>query len=92
MGAVTSKTNAWAVGKIADRILILHWNGTKWARVPAPDPAGATSAVLAGVSAVSASTAWAVGQADYPNNVRDLLIERWNGTRWTPVPVPNPPG
>ena len=90
--AVTSRTNAWAVGKIGTGVLILHWNGTRWARVPAPDPAGATSAVLAGITAVSASTAWAVGQADYPGNVVRLLIERWNGTSWTLVPVPNPPG
>jgi hypothetical protein len=90
--AVTSRTNAWAVGKIAAGVLILHWNGTKWARVPAPDPAGATSAVLAGVTAVSASTAWAVGQAHYPGKVVRLLIEQWNGTTWTLVPVPNPPG
>ena len=89
--AVTSKTNAWAVGDVAGRVLVLHWNGTKWARVPAPSPAGAISAVLAGVSAVSPSIAWAVGQADYPRNVRKLLIERWNGTRWNLVPVPNPP-
>ncbi|HET7013029.1 MAG TPA: hypothetical protein VFI65_03910 [Streptosporangiaceae bacterium] len=90
--AVTSRTNAWAVGKIGTGILILRWNGTKWTRVPAPDPAGATSAVLAGVTAVSASTAWAVGQADYPNKVVKLLIEQWNGTQWSLVPVPNPPG
>ncbi len=90
--AVTSKTNAWAVGKIGAQILILHWNGRKWARVPAPDPAGATSAVLTGVSAASASTAWAVGRADYPGKVVKLLIEQWNGTKWTQVPVPNPPG
>lgn len=89
--AVTSTTNAWAVGKTGTGVLILHWNGTTWAREPAPDPPGATSAVLAGVTAPSASTAWAVGQADYPHNVVRLLIERWNGTGWTLVPVPNPP-
>jgi hypothetical protein len=89
---VTSRTNAWAVGNIGTEVLILHWNGTEWTRVPAPDPAGATSAVLAGVTAVSASAAWAVGQADYPGKVVKLLIEQWNGTEWTLVPVPNPPG
>jgi hypothetical protein len=62
----------------------------KWARAPAPAPAGAKPAMLTGVSAVSSSMAWAVGEADYPRNVRKLLIERWNGTRWKPVPVPNP--
>jgi hypothetical protein len=39
--------------------LILHWNGTKWARVPGPHP-GTTSDLFA-VAAASASNAWAVG-------------------------------
>jgi hypothetical protein len=89
--AVTSATNAWAAGNVAgDRILVLHWNGRKWAKASAPTPAGATSAVLTGVSAVSRTTAWAVGKADYPGNVTKLLIERWNGTKWKLVSVPNP--
>ncbi|MGH3406567.1 MAG: hypothetical protein ACRDRJ_29305 [Streptosporangiaceae bacterium] len=32
---VTSATNAWAVGNIAGKVLILHWNGTKRARTAA---------------------------------------------------------
>ena len=90
--AVTSATNAWTVGSVGSRVLILRWNGKEWATAHAPDPAGATSAKLAGVTAVSRSSAWAVGQADYPGHVIRLLIERWNGTRWTLVSVPNPPG
>ncbi len=88
--SVTSAANAWAVGHIANRILILHWNGAKWVRMPAPDPVGATKAQLTGVSAVSSSIAWAVGEADYPHGVSKLLIERWDGTSWKLVPVPNP--
>jgi len=89
--AVTSATGAWAVGSIGDRTLILRWNGTKWVTAHAPSPAGATAAKLTAVTAVSPSIAWAVGQADYPHHVTKLLIERWNGTKWTLVPVPNPP-
>jgi hypothetical protein len=88
--AVTSSANARAVGSTGSRILILHWNGTTWATARAPSPAGATSAKLASVTAVSPSIAWAVGQADYPQHVTKLLIERWDGTRWTLVPVQNP--
>ena len=84
--ASASATNAWAVGHTAGKILILHWNGAKWVTVPAPSPAGAKPALLAGVSAVSSSAAWAVGEADYPHNVRKLLIERWDGTRWKLAP------
>jgi hypothetical protein len=88
--AVTSAASAWAVGGIGGKVLILHWNGSSWATVPAPSPAGARLARLAGVSAVSRSTAWAVGEADYPHRVRKLLIERWDGTTWQQVFVPNP--
>ena len=88
--AVTSAADAWAAGSIGRRILILHWNGTRWATAHAPSPAGATSARLASVTATSPSSAWAVGRADYPHHVTKLLIERWDGTNWTLVPVPNP--
>jgi len=87
----TSRTNAWAVGSAAGRTLILHWNGTTWALAKSPSLAGATSAVLAGVSAVSRSVAFAVGQANYPHHVVKLVVERWTGTRWKLVAVPNPP-
>jgi hypothetical protein len=59
-------------------------------RDPERRPAGATSARLASVTAVSPSIAWAVGQADYPHHVTRLLIERWDGSSWNLVPVPNP--
>lgn len=88
--AVTSAANAWAVGSIGRRVLILHWNGTTWATARVPSPAGATLARLTSVTAVSPSIAWAVGQADYPHHVTKLLIERWDGTTWKLVPVPNP--
>jgi hypothetical protein len=87
--AVISKANAWIVGTVGSRVLVLHWNGRKWAPVRAPIPAGATSAGLQGVSAVSPSIVWAVGQASFPDALKPL-IERWNGTRWKLQSVPNP--
>jgi hypothetical protein len=88
--AVTSAANAWAVGNSGDRALILHWNGKTWATVAAPSPAGAQSVTLAGVTAVSASAAWAVGEADFAHGVRKPLMERWTGSKWKLVPIPNP--
>ncbi len=41
--------------------------------------------------AVSRSAAFAVGQANYPHHVIKLVIERWTGSRWELVAVPNPP-
>ena len=90
----TSASNAWAVGaaftSIGEKTMILHWNGTKWARVASPNPQGKTAEVtLDGVAATSASNAWAVG--DYATVSGDKsLILHWNGRAWKQVPSPNP--
>ena len=61
------------------------------AAVPAsPDPSSSTN-VLTGVSATSASNAWAVGY--YRNNTTgafDTLILHWNGTGWKQAAAPSP--
>jgi hypothetical protein len=82
--AAISATSAWAVGGTASGVgasevittLIARWNGTKWTRVPSPTPGG--RAGLSGVAAVSATSAWAVGES----GTGKTLIERWNGTAW----------
>jgi hypothetical protein len=81
-----SATDAWAVGHIAgsgpsSRTLILHWNGTAWARVLSPSPGSSDD--LAGVAATSGSDAWAVGHATL-----QPLILHWNGTAWARATVP----
>lgn len=63
---------------------ILHWNGAGWAPVPAPRVTG--TAELMAVAGVSATDAWAVGEAN------GALILHWNGTRWRNVPNPWRPG
>lgn len=82
--STVSATDAWAVGwyytqAIPGATVILHWNGTHWARVPSPNPAPGNSA-LTGVSASTASDAWAVGAPG--------ITLHWNGTRWSVVPSP----
>jgi hypothetical protein len=64
--AAPSANSAWAVGNYetatGQNTLVLHWNGSKWARVASPDPGGPGHAsVLYGVAAASAGSAWAVG-------------------------------
>jgi hypothetical protein len=89
-------TDAWAVGESLAtspgvlRTVVLRWNGKAWTQVASPDP-GSSFSVLDGVSAVSASDAWAVG--NYSSNkgiTSSTLILRWNGTDWTKVPSPSP--
>jgi hypothetical protein len=67
--------------------LVLHWNGTRWQRVPcsSPPPSGDN---LAGLAASSPRDAWLVGTR---NSERPAtLTEHWNGSHWTRVPSPNP--
>src|SRR5437773_1708168 len=88
-----SASDAWAVGDYSsaagggNKTLILHWNGTTWAHVPSPNPA--TFNNLTGVTATSASSAWAVGK--FGTSLGDQgLILRWNGTAWKQVSAPSP--
>lgn len=91
--SAVSRTDAWAVGAYQGLTrfggpLVLHWNGTGWRRVSAPNPgSGAGDAnILVGVSGVAPNDAWAVGTHDYisaGNRVRNVgLILHWNGTSW----------
>lgn len=45
---------------------------------------------LYGVSATSASDAWAVGYYDISTNQDRSLVLHWDGSAWTQVPSPNP--
>jgi len=85
--AATSASNAWAIGSTGSgKTLIVHWNGTAWAQVPSPTPAGSR---LSGVAATSAGNAWAVGCSSCSMGVGEPLILHWNGTTWTQVPSPS---
>jgi hypothetical protein len=96
--AATSSANAWAVGLSAKSgvtalTLITRWNGTRWVRVPSPNPGGTGSGsanVLSGVVATSATNAWAVGH--YVNSTSNgPVILHWNGRAWKQQAVTNPP-
>ena len=87
--AVTSTSNAWAVGTsstaTADHTLILRWNGTQWSQVTSPTPDGNDQ--LRSASATSASNAWAVGAS---SDGSKTVILHWNGTIWKQVASPSP--
>jgi hypothetical protein len=91
--AVTSPTNAWAVGStgkawdstVPAAPLVEHWNGRRWAVQRSPQVPGGGR--LNSVSAVSASDAWAVGSAG-----AQTLVEHWNGHAWNRWASPNLPG
>jgi hypothetical protein len=74
--AVTSSSNAWAVGSYvndsdtAQNVLILHWNGSTWKTTAGPSPAPRTAFTAVGAS--SSSNIWAVGFSD-TGSVRQAL-------------------
>jgi hypothetical protein len=87
--AAVAARSAWAVGGVSQRNgtcpctdLVERWNGSTWTRVASPDAAHAN---LSAVAAVSARSAWAVGDRH-----GQALIEHWNGTGWKRVPSPAP--
>src|SRR6266699_3403445 len=91
--AAVSPTDVWAVGSFApqgfspSQTLIEHWNGTTWSVVASPN-VGTQLNGLNGVTAVSTSDIWAVGQFNNGTG-QQTLIEHWNGTSWSVVSSPN---
>lgn len=101
--AGSSAGDVWAVGyetgaDAQDQPLIEHWDGTSWRVIPSP-VAGSAGGQLTGVTAVSASDAWAVGFIPNPGpagqyNGQQPLIEHWNGSAWSiakgaAIPLPS---
>jgi hypothetical protein len=92
-----SSTNAWAVGNyylspsdIGDfKTVTEHRHGSTWSRVDSPSPPGYTAG-LAGVSVVSPTNVWAVGEYNATSGNDRTLIEHWQGSGWKIVASPNP--
>jgi len=88
--ATVSDSGAWAVGyhsgsaftNVGAKALIDKWNGTGWSQVATPATPGNT-ALLLGVSASSATDAWAVGRTQINKSSFEGLALHWNGTAWS---------
>lgn len=59
-----------------------------WSTIPSPGVGQEGS--LVGVTALSATAGWAVGQYEGLDSLQRTLTERWNGTQWTYQPSPSP--
>jgi hypothetical protein len=82
----TGPNDVWAVGSAGrsdSRVQILHFDGTSWTAVSAPNPSPFAN-TLTSISADSPTDAWAVGFT-----TSGALIEHWDGTSWSVVPSPN---
>ena len=91
--ATVSDSDAWAVGyrsgaaftNVGAKVLIDNWNGTAWSQVAVPTTPGNT-ALLLGVSASSATDAWAVGRTQLNKSDFEPVALHWNGTAWSVSP------
>src|SRR5262249_56367235 len=68
-----------------------QWNGSSWRILPTPNPSGIALSGLFGVACTSASACMAVGASTTIAGTSRAVAERWDGTRWTIPPTPNPP-
>ncbi len=92
--AISSK-DVWAVGRNFDKPLIEHWDGRTWKVVPDANP-DSFQGTPTDISAASNNDVWAVGSG-LDNGQRgcglenSILVEHWNGSRWSSVPFAKPP-
>ena len=72
--------------------LVESWNGTSWSVVPSPN--ATPDDLLDAVSCATADSCMAIGSAGPSFNAmsEDPLAESWDGTTWSVVAVPEPPG
>jgi sugar lactone lactonase YvrE/alpha-tubulin suppressor-like RCC1 family protein len=76
-----------------DVTLAEHWNGGGWSIQATPNPGGAASSVLEGVSCASASACVATGHyEDSKGSAVVPLAEHWDGGEWRLEPAPSPEG
>ena len=97
--------DVWAVGEYYDEFnytpdtaLVTHWDGTQWTIVPTPPSPFQARLTLYGISAISPTDIWAVGEqvpssegGEAPLAYQPLSMH-WDGIQWTIVPVPQEPG
>jgi hypothetical protein len=90
--ATLADGTAWATGTYTPKsgydgkALTEHWNGSKWTIVPAANP-GAAENMLYSATGVSDSDVWAVGTDGDNQGFFHPLIEHWDGSRWSAVPI-----
>jgi hypothetical protein len=89
-----SLSDCWSVGYKGGtyplhQTLVEQWNGSSWTAVASPDSSASQSNDLWGISCMSASDCWAVGNYSPTGAYNQTLIEQWNGTSWSLIASPN---
>src|SRR6266702_3320876 len=79
--------NVPGTGTLAER-----WDGTSWSIQASPNPAGALTSVLFGVSCPAATFCVAVGNYQNRAGRHAILAEAWNGSSWSVMAALPPAG
>jgi hypothetical protein len=66
-----------------------RWNGTEWTVQSTPNPTGAKSSSLRGVSCASSKSCTAAGVSLNGSSKWVTLAEQWNGREWSLLTTPN---
>ena len=81
-----SGNDIWAIG-FSEGTLTEHWDGTRWSRVPSPNPSRIGNSLYS-VAAIAPNDIWTVGQG-YGSPVNRTLALHWDGTAWSQFKTPN---
>jgi hypothetical protein len=81
----------FALGFTSGPDLTEAWDGTAWTVEPIALPPGATGS-LGSVDCVRADDCMAVGDFNLPGQPSRPLVEHWDGTDWSQLMAPRPPG
>jgi hypothetical protein len=90
LGAVSCLSTSWCMGVGHESAAI--WHGSSWEQVPLPAVGGAQSTEFLGVACTSTSSCIAVGQANGSEGSFTPISARWNGSTWSLLATPQPPG
>src|SRR5439155_1561301 len=88
-----SSNDVWAAGDFTDagiHPLVMHWDGSAWTQVPAPDGVPNSVNVFNGVMAISSGDIWAVGERPPQLLEAHTSVVHWDGTAWGIVRAPTP--
>jgi hypothetical protein len=83
---VVSANDVWAGGTRNGVTWILHWNGTQWAQVPAPNPS--TENTINALTVIGPNDIWAVGHKGFYLEPEGGSALHWDGSQWSSVSVP----
>jgi hypothetical protein len=94
LNGVSCLSPTWcvAVGRyndgVADRSMVLQWNGSTWSLVSSPNVGVDQRNVLNGVDC--RTTEWCVAVGRYQNGTTSqTLVQQWNGSSWVVLDSPN---